>query len=104
MLALRCGFPKDSLRLTKPSSHLFARTGAIQTGKVLINTGYRRSGYQPLIWIPQTIFVQALQADWDTDYTFTVLRFTLEEFFNLGWSHTMLDKAFFNLPSVRGGE
>ena len=37
MLALRCGFPKDSLRLTKASSHLFARTGAIQTGKVLVN-------------------------------------------------------------------
>jgi hypothetical protein len=42
------------------------------------------SGYHPSIWLPQTIFVQAFQADWDGDYAFTVFRLTLEEFFNLG--------------------
>ena len=70
----------------------------------LINAETGQVGSRSSIWLPQTIFVQALQADWDGDYTFAVFRLTLEEFLNLSWSHAGFHESFFNLPSVRGGE
>jgi len=73
-----------------------------EAGVVVASIG--KSGGHFSIWLPQTIFVETLKADWNTDYAFAVFCLTLKQFFNLGWPHAIFCEALLNLSSVRGGE
>ena len=84
---------------------MFVRSGLVaSTMRVCGRTSVRHNVRYSLIWLPQTIFVQALQPDWNGDYTFSIFRFTLEQLFNLSWSDAISCESFFNLPSVSGRE